>query len=69
VIVLGYRNWAARIPVAATQLYARNLLTFLSTFWNKAEDRLVLPPDDPIVQGAMLTQNGAVVHPRFLATA
>ena len=33
--VLGYRNWPGRISVAASNLYARNLLTFLTTFWDK----------------------------------
>jgi NAD(P) transhydrogenase subunit alpha len=33
--VLGFTNWPGRIPAAASALYARNLLTFLSTFWDK----------------------------------
>ncbi len=33
--ILGYYNWPGRIPVAASSLYARNLLTFLSNFWDK----------------------------------
>ena len=33
--VLGYNNWPGRIPVASSSLYARNLLTFLNTFWDK----------------------------------
>ena len=35
VTILGYHNWPGRIPVAASSLYARNLLTFLTTFWDK----------------------------------
>ena len=35
VTILGYNNWPGRIPVAASALYARNLLTFLTTFWDK----------------------------------
>jgi NAD(P) transhydrogenase subunit alpha len=64
--VLGYRNWPGRIPVAASALYARNLLTFLSTFWDKDANAPKLPPDDDIVKGVMLTRGGAVVHPNFL---
>ena len=30
VTILGYHNWPGRIPVAASSLYARNLLTFLT---------------------------------------
>ena len=64
--VLGYRNWAGRIPVAASNLYARNLLTFLTSFWDKDAKAPRLPESDDIVKGVMLTRNGAVVHPQFL---
>ena len=63
--VLGWRNWPARIAVAASQLYARNLLTFLSTFWDKEAQAPKLPEGDEIVRGVLLTQGGAVVHPHF----
>ena len=63
--VLGWRNWPARIPVAASNLYARNLLTFLTQFWGKEAGRPVLPESDDIVRGVMLTRDGAVVHPNF----
>jgi NAD(P) transhydrogenase subunit alpha len=65
--VLGYRNWPGRIPVAASSLYARNLLTFLTTFWDKDAKAPKLPEDDAIVQGTMLTRGGAVVHERYKA--
>lgn len=65
VIILGYRNWPGRIPVAASSLYARNLLTFLTTFWDKEAKAPKLPADDEIVKGVMLTRGGAVVHPQF----
>lgn len=63
--VLGWRNWPGRIPVAASQLYSRNLLTFLTTFWDKAEKQPNLPADDDIVRGTMLTRGGQVVHAQF----
>ncbi len=63
--VLGYNNWPGRIAVAASSLYARNLSTFLTTFWDKNEGRPVLPADDDIVKGVLLTRGGAVVHPSF----
>lgn len=64
--VLGYRNWPGRIPVAASHLYARNLLTFLTTFWDKTAGKPTFAESDDIVQGVMLTRGGAVVHPQFL---
>lgn len=64
--VIGWRNWPARIPVAASSLYARNLLTFITTFWDKDAGRLVLPETDDIARGVLLTRGGAVVHQQFV---
>src|SRR5271165_5456963 len=66
VTILGWYNWPGRIPVAASSLYARNLFTFLSTFWDKETKAPKLPEADEIVKGVMLTHGGAVVHPNFL---
>jgi NAD(P) transhydrogenase subunit alpha len=63
--ILGYRNWPGRIGVAASALYARNLITFLTTFWDKDAKAPKLPADDAIVQGVMVTRGGAVIHPAF----
>ena len=66
VTILGYYNWPGRIPVASSSLYARNLLTFLTTFWDKEANAPKLPEGDDIVKGVLLTRAGAVVHPQFL---
>jgi NAD(P) transhydrogenase subunit alpha len=66
VTVLGFNNWPGRIPVASSSLYARNLLTFLTTFWDKETKAPKLPETDDIVKGVTLTRGGAVVHPNFL---
>jgi NAD(P) transhydrogenase subunit alpha len=66
VTILGYRNWPGRIAVASSSLYARNLLTFLTTFWDKETKSPKLPEADDIVKGVALTRGGAVVHPLFL---
>ncbi len=63
--VLGWTNWPARIPVAASNLYARNLLIFLTAFWDKAASKLALPEGDDIVRGVTLTRGGQVVHAAF----
>jgi H+-translocating NAD(P) transhydrogenase subunit alpha len=65
VAVIGWHNWPGRIPVAASALYARNLYTFLSTFWDKDAKAPKLPDSDEIVKNVMLTRAGAVVHPNF----
>ncbi|MBV9736030.1 MAG: Re/Si-specific NAD(P)(+) transhydrogenase subunit alpha [Acidisphaera sp.] len=66
--ILGYRNWPGRIAVAASSLYARNLLTFLTTFWDKEAKAPKLPDTDEIVKGVMLTRGGRVVHAQFLSS-
>jgi NAD(P) transhydrogenase subunit alpha len=63
--ILGWRNWAARLPAASSALYAKNLLTFLSTFWDKEAKAPALKPDDDLIKGVMLTRDGAIVHPQF----
>lgn len=69
VVVLGWRNWPGRIPVAASALYARNLMTFLTSFWDKEAGAPKLPAEDDIVRGVLLTRAGAVVHPQFAPPA
>ena len=61
--ILGYTNWPGRIAAAASTLYARNLLTFLTTFWDKEAKAPKLPEEDEIVKGVVLTRGGQVVHP------
>lgn len=63
--ILGYSNWPGRIPAASSQLYARNLLTFLTTFWDKDASVPKLPAEDEIVRGVALTRGGQVVHPNL----
>ena len=63
VTILGHANWPGRIPAAASALYARNLLTFLTTFWDKEAKAPKLPEGDEIVKGVLLTRGGAVIHP------
>ena len=65
--VLGYSNWPGRIAGASSALYARNLLTFLTTFWDKDGKKPKLVEDDEIVKGVALTRGGAVVHPSLAA--
>jgi NAD(P) transhydrogenase subunit alpha len=67
--ILGYRNWPGRIAGAASALYARNLLTFLTTFWDKDARAPRLPEEDEIVRGVVLTRGGAVVHPQLTQAA
>ncbi len=69
VTIIGHRNWPSRIAVAASQLYARNLLTFLTTFWDKDAQAPKLTETDDLIKGALLTRAGEIVHPNFKPAA
>jgi NAD(P) transhydrogenase subunit alpha len=69
VTILGWRNWPGRIAVASSSLYARNLLTFLTSFWDKEGKSPKLPEADEIVRGTLLTRAGSIVHPSFAPKA
>jgi len=63
VTIMGPVNLAATIPYHASQMYAKNIATFLLHLINK-EGALQLKPEDEIVAGTLLTTGGEVVHPR-----
>ena len=63
VTIIGHRNYPSRLATDASALFARNLLTFLTTFWDKETGTLNLPDDDEIVQAIRVTKGGAIVHP------
>jgi NAD(P) transhydrogenase subunit alpha len=67
--IVGHRNVPSRVAFDASALYARNLYTFVSTFWDKDAGRPVWKADDEIIQGVLVTDGGAVVHPQLKAAA
>ncbi len=67
--IVGHRNVPGRLAADASALFARNLYNFLSAYWDKDAGRPVLPPEDEVTQGIVLTRGGAVVHPKLTGTA
>ena len=63
--ILGYLNVPSRIAADASQLYARNLLSFLTVILDK-EGRLAIDPNDEIVRATLLTRDGTIVNPVLL---
>jgi H+-translocating NAD(P) transhydrogenase subunit alpha len=61
--VFGPLNVASSIPYHASQMYAKNILTFLKYMLNK-EGNLTLNREDEIVKDTLVTHAGEVVHPR-----
>lgn len=67
VTILGFANYPSRMASTASSLFARNLLNFVQTFWDKDARALKLPDDDEIVKGALVVKGGAIVHPALHA--
>ena len=66
--IIGHANMASRIPVDASQLYARNLLNFLTLLVGK-DGNLRIDTDDEIIRATLLTENGMVVNPALAPPA
>jgi H+-translocating NAD(P) transhydrogenase subunit alpha len=65
VTIIGYVNVPGRLASSASQLYARNLMSFLETLIDKKEKKLAVNWDDELVKATVLTRDGAVVHPNI----
>lgn len=63
--VVGYDNVPGRIAASASQLYAKNLVTFLDTLIDKDKKVLAIDPEDELVKATVLTEGGKIVHPNF----
>ncbi|QIL02458.1 Re/Si-specific NAD(P)(+) transhydrogenase subunit alpha [Sphingomonas sinipercae] len=68
VTVVGAINLARSLPADASALFARNLFNFLSAFWHKDSNAVVLADDDEIVRAVRLTRGGKVVNERLAAS-
>ena len=62
--IVGIANLPGRIAADASALYARNLLAFAGLV-DKQAGALAPDFDDEIVKAALVTRDGAIVHPNF----
>jgi NAD(P) transhydrogenase subunit alpha len=65
VTIIGYTNVPARLATSASQLFARNLLSFLDTMFDKKTKAFAVNWDDELVKATVLTKDGAIVHPNI----
>jgi NAD(P) transhydrogenase subunit alpha len=61
--ISGPLNLAGTVPVNASSLYAKNLLTFLETIFDKKEKALKVNWEDEIIKGTLIARDGKIVHP------
>jgi NAD(P) transhydrogenase subunit alpha len=65
--LVAHANVPGRLAGNASELYSRNLLNFISAFFDTEEKALALDWEDEIITGIGLTRDGAVVHPALAA--
>ncbi|PWR18742.1 Re/Si-specific NAD(P)(+) transhydrogenase subunit alpha [Zavarzinia compransoris] len=65
--IVGIINLPSRISVDASQLFAKNLLNFITPLVSKETKQLAIDWEDEIIKASILTKGGAVVHPAFAA--
>ncbi len=66
--IIGHINMPSRIAADASQLYARNLLSFLTLLVDK-DNKIKIDTADEIIKATLLTENGAVVSPALVPSA
>lgn len=59
----GRLNLAGEVPVNASSLYAKNLLTFIDLMIDKKEKTLKVDWEDEIIKGTLVAKGGQIVHP------
>jgi NAD(P) transhydrogenase subunit alpha len=64
VTILGPLNLPSEIPTHASQMFARNVVTFIKHL--APEGELTLDLEDEITAGTLITNEGSIVHPRIL---
>ncbi len=62
--VLGHSNLPGRVARAASEMYANNLVNFITHFWNAETKSVRLDPEAPILRDCLVTHAGALVNPR-----
>ncbi len=65
VTILGHTSLECTVATHATQVLAANFAAWITHFWDDESKTLKIDRDDEIMQGSLITHDGAVVHERF----
>ena len=63
--IIGHDNLAGTIALHASQMYANNVYHLVEHFWDKEKVMFNVEDEDEIMQGCLLTLNGAIIHPKL----
>ena len=67
--VLGPANLAGRVAADASLMYASNLFNLVEHFWDREAKRLALKLEDEIMDGCLVTHEGAIRNEKLKALA
>ena len=67
VTIVGDTDLVSRVANHASQMYARNVMSFIELITDPETGGIHLDFDDDIVEGSCIARDGAVVHPRLTA--
>ncbi len=62
VTIAGIGNFESRVAVHASQVYGNNLTAFFKEFYREEDKGIDFNADDEILQGALITRGGEIVH-------
>ncbi|MFP6836916.1 MAG: Re/Si-specific NAD(P)(+) transhydrogenase subunit alpha [Pseudomonadales bacterium] len=60
--IIGQGNLPSQVARHASDMYSNNLFNLLDDFWDPEEKKLNLDPEDEIIQGCVITRDGAIVN-------
>ena len=60
--IIGQGNLPSEVARNASEMYSNNLFNLVSEFWDEDQKRLVLDPDDEIIQSCLITREGEVIN-------
>jgi len=64
VTIVGHANVPGRLAETASNLFARNILSFMGLLVDKETKALKIDMDDEIIKGTLITRGGKIVHPK-----
>jgi NAD(P) transhydrogenase subunit alpha len=66
--IIGFDNFPGRLPRDASNLFATNLLNFITPHINSETNKLDINWEDETITGTCITHEGKVIHPTLLAS-
>ncbi len=63
--IIGLGNLPGRVAQTASQMYSANMGNFVDHFWDKERKTFHLDLEDEIIQGALITHQGAIVSEMY----